>query len=160
MAAASELAHRKKLRREWKPACDLDNPDMVVAPTSRNLGTEKCISGAPSSAFADFLAEASFRPPAPVIFGNPINSLDYKRMAEVVDRIVESSETRKVIRIYAQYFDTVELHECHIRQNQQERSDQPHRHRQLVPFNLRMEAARVSMACRQTSGSVAPLSSS
>jgi energy-coupling factor transporter ATP-binding protein EcfA2 len=61
------------------------------------LGTEKCISGEPYSALADFLAEASLRPPAPVIFGNPINSLDYKRMAEVVERIVESSETRKVI---------------------------------------------------------------
>ena len=97
MAAASELAHRKKLRREWKPPCDLDDPDMVVAPTCRNLGTEKCISGEPSSALADFLAKASLTPPASVIFDNPINSLNYKRMAEVVDRIVESSETRKVI---------------------------------------------------------------
>ena len=35
-------------------------------------------------ALADFLAETSLKPPAPVIFDDQINSLDYKRMAEVV----------------------------------------------------------------------------
>jgi wobble nucleotide-excising tRNase len=34
-------------------------------------------------ALADFLAEASLKPAAPVIFDDPINSLDYRRMAEV-----------------------------------------------------------------------------
>jgi len=48
-------------------------------------------------ALADFLAEASLKPPAPVIFDDPINSLDYKRMAEVVDRIAALGETRQVI---------------------------------------------------------------
>jgi len=48
-------------------------------------------------ALADFLAEASLKPPAPVIFDDPINSLDYKRMTEVVNRIVLLSETRQVI---------------------------------------------------------------
>ena len=48
-------------------------------------------------ALADFLAEASLKPPAPVVFDDPINSLDYKRMAEVVNRIVLLSESRQVI---------------------------------------------------------------
>ena len=155
MAAASELAHRKKLRREWKPPCDLDDPDMVVAPTCRNLGTEKCISGEPSSALADFLAKASLWPPAPVTFDNPINSLNYKQMAEVVDRIVESSETRKVIVFTHNILTTVVLHECHIRHQQRG----PINHTasaSLVPFKNASghvrTIARVSMACRQTSG--------
>ncbi len=48
-------------------------------------------------ALADFLAEAMLKPPAPVIFDDPINSLDYKRMGEVVNRIALLSETRQVI---------------------------------------------------------------
>ncbi len=48
-------------------------------------------------ALADFLAEATLKPAAPVIFDDPINSLDYKRLAEVVNRIVLLSETRQVI---------------------------------------------------------------
>src|SRR6185437_8155672 len=43
-------------------------------------------------ALADFLAEASLRPPAPVIFDDPINSLDYIRRKEVVTRIVALSD--------------------------------------------------------------------
>jgi len=31
-AAATELAHRKKPRREWRPVCDSVDPDMEVAP--------------------------------------------------------------------------------------------------------------------------------
>ncbi len=48
-------------------------------------------------AIADFLAEATLKPPAPVIFDDPINSLDYKRMTEVVSRIILLSESRQVI---------------------------------------------------------------
>jgi hypothetical protein len=48
-------------------------------------------------ALADFLAESALKPPAPVIFDDPINSLDYKRMGEVVSRIVNLSESRQVI---------------------------------------------------------------
>lgn len=49
------------------------------------------------TALADFLAEASLRPPAPVIFDDPINSLDYVRMGEVVKRMVGLTEHRQVI---------------------------------------------------------------
>lgn len=60
-------------------------------------------------ALADFLAEASLKPPAPVIFDDPINSLDYKRMAEVVGRIVTLSETRQVIVFTHNIWFTTEL---------------------------------------------------
>jgi AAA domain len=60
-------------------------------------------------ALADFLAEASLKPPAPVIFDDPINSLDYKRMAEVVDRIAALSETRQVIVFTHNIWFTTEL---------------------------------------------------
>jgi recombinational DNA repair ATPase RecF len=60
-------------------------------------------------ALADFLAEASLKPPAPVIFDDPINSLDYKRMAEVVGRIVALGETRQVIVFTHNIWFTTEL---------------------------------------------------
>jgi hypothetical protein len=60
-------------------------------------------------ALADFLAEASLKPPAPVIFDDPINSLDYRRMAEVVNRIVSLSETRQVIVFTHNIWFTTEL---------------------------------------------------
>jgi hypothetical protein len=49
-------------------------------------------------ALADFLAEASLhRTTAPIVFDDPVNSLDYKRLQYVVDRIVELSATRQVL---------------------------------------------------------------
>jgi recombinational DNA repair ATPase RecF len=60
-------------------------------------------------ALADFLAEASLKPPAPVIFDDPINSLDYRRMEEVVNRIVSLSETRQVIVFTHNIWFTTEL---------------------------------------------------
>lgn len=60
-------------------------------------------------ALADFLAEASLKPPAPVIFDDPINSLDYKRLAEVVERIVVLSDTRQVIVFTHNIWFTTEL---------------------------------------------------
>jgi len=60
-------------------------------------------------ALADFLAESSLKPSAPVIFDDPINSLDYKRMAEVVGRIVALSETRQVIVFTHNIWFTTEL---------------------------------------------------
>jgi hypothetical protein len=60
-------------------------------------------------ALADFLAEASLKPPAPVIFDDPINSLDYRRMAEVVDRIASLSDTRQVIVFTHNIWFTTEL---------------------------------------------------
>lgn len=49
-------------------------------------------------ALADFLAEAGLqRTTAPVIFDDPVNSLDYKRLQYVVNRIVTLSVTRQTI---------------------------------------------------------------
>ncbi|MGH9352989.1 MAG: AAA family ATPase [Terriglobia bacterium] len=60
-------------------------------------------------ALADFLAEASLKPPAPVIFDDPINSLDYKRIGEVVDRIAALSDSRQVIVFTHNIWFTTEL---------------------------------------------------
>jgi hypothetical protein len=60
-------------------------------------------------ALADFLAEASLKPPAPVIFDDPINSLDYIRMREVVNRIVVLCESRQVIVFTHNIWFTTEL---------------------------------------------------
>lgn len=49
-------------------------------------------------ALADFVAEVRLKTPAaPVVFDDPITSLDYKRMKEVAARIVEISRERQVI---------------------------------------------------------------
>ncbi len=49
-------------------------------------------------AIADFLAEATLRKTsAPIIFDDPVNSLDYKRLQHVVDRIVSLSAARQVV---------------------------------------------------------------
>jgi hypothetical protein len=49
-------------------------------------------------ALADFLAEVELKKPAaPVVFDDPINSLDHIRLAEVVDRLAELAGTRQVI---------------------------------------------------------------
>jgi hypothetical protein len=45
MAAVSELAHRRKPRREWKPVSDSDNPDIVAAPKLQNLQTKRVYIG-------------------------------------------------------------------------------------------------------------------
>jgi hypothetical protein len=49
-------------------------------------------------ALADFLAEVSLRRTAsPIVFDDPVNSLDYKRLQYVVDRVVALSATRQTI---------------------------------------------------------------
>ena len=49
-------------------------------------------------ALADFLAEAGLRTtPAPVIFDDPVNSLDYRRIHEVANRISLLAKERQVI---------------------------------------------------------------
>jgi hypothetical protein len=49
-------------------------------------------------ALADFLAEARLRAgSAPIVFDDPVSSLDHKRLAEVVDRIVALSAEHQVI---------------------------------------------------------------
>lgn len=47
---------------------------------------------------ADFLAEAGLRlSPSPIVFDDPVNSLDYRRIHEVADRIARLAEDRQVI---------------------------------------------------------------
>ena len=58
---------------------------------------------------ADFLAEIALKPAAPVIFDDPINSLDYRRMSEVVRRLVKLSLTRQVIVFTHNIWFTIEL---------------------------------------------------
>jgi hypothetical protein len=49
-------------------------------------------------AMADFLAESSLRgASSPVIFDDPVNSLDYKRIKDVSARIAKLSEQRQVV---------------------------------------------------------------
>lgn len=49
-------------------------------------------------AIADFLAETSIRRnSSPIIFDDPVNSLDYKRMNHIVERIHQLSYTQQVI---------------------------------------------------------------
>jgi AAA domain len=48
-------------------------------------------------ALADFLAEVSLKPAAPVIFDDPMTSLDYKRISEVVERLTRLTDERQVV---------------------------------------------------------------
>lgn len=49
-------------------------------------------------ALADFLAEAGLpKIPSPVVFDDPVNSLDYKRLRYMVERIATLSENRQVV---------------------------------------------------------------
>jgi hypothetical protein len=63
-------------------------------------------------ALADFLAEVEFKPAAPVIFDDPITSLDYRRMNEVVDRLVGLSASRQVIVFTHNIWFAIELLAC------------------------------------------------
>lgn len=61
-------------------------------------------------ALADFLAEVSLRAsPAPVIFDDPVNSLDYRRIGEVSERIAVLTTERQVIVFTHNIWLTVEL---------------------------------------------------
>ena len=61
-------------------------------------------------ALADFLAEAGMpQSNAPVIFDDPVNSLDYKRLTYVVNRIVELSAERQVVVFTHNIWFTAEL---------------------------------------------------
>jgi hypothetical protein len=60
-------------------------------------------------ALADFLAEISLKPNAPVVFDDPITSLDYKRMSDVVKRISALSKERQVVIFTHNIWFTTEL---------------------------------------------------
>jgi hypothetical protein len=95
-------AERKALRA---PEVTLEFPGRRGQPTRRKSvtaghrlrevlseGEQKVI------ALADFLAEAGLhKSSAPLIFDDPVNSLDYKRLQHVVDRLIEISSTHQVV---------------------------------------------------------------
>lgn len=61
-------------------------------------------------ALADFLAEVSLRStPVPVVFDDPVNSLDYRRLADVAERISVLAEERQVVVFTHNIWLTVEL---------------------------------------------------
>ncbi|HXB65418.1 MAG TPA: AAA family ATPase [Solirubrobacteraceae bacterium] len=73
-------ARRKVVSAEYRPSEVLSE------------GEQKVI------ALADFLAETGLQiAPAPVIFDDPVNSLDYRRIGEVAKRIAQLAEDRQVI---------------------------------------------------------------
>jgi predicted ATPase len=61
-------------------------------------------------ALADFLAEAALRPrPTPMVFDDPVNSLDYVRLAYVAQRIAQISQTRQVVVFTHNIWFAIEL---------------------------------------------------
>jgi ABC-type transport system involved in cytochrome c biogenesis ATPase subunit len=73
-------ARRKVVSAEHKPSQVLSE------------GEQKVI------ALADFLAEAALRlGPAPIVFDDPVNSLDYRRIHEVASRIASLAMSRQVV---------------------------------------------------------------
>lgn len=81
----------------------------VLSPSHRlsdvlSEGEQKAI------ALADFLAEASLKgSPNPIVFDDPVTSLDYKRHLHVVDRLVNISRNRQVIVFTHNIWFTMEL---------------------------------------------------
>jgi hypothetical protein len=87
-----EAARRKTVSADHKPSKVLSE------------GEQKVI------ALADFLAEASLRQvPAPLIFDDPVNSLDYRRIGEVSNRIALLAAERQVIVFTHNLWLAVEL---------------------------------------------------
>lgn len=59
---------------------------------------------------ADFLAEAGLRlTPSPIVFDDPVTSLDYRRIREVSDRVASLAEDRQVIVFTHNIWFAVEL---------------------------------------------------
>lgn len=59
---------------------------------------------------ADFLAEAALRlSPAPLVFDDPVTSLDYRRIKEVADRVAALAADRQVIVLTHNIWFTTEL---------------------------------------------------
>jgi energy-coupling factor transporter ATP-binding protein EcfA2 len=88
----SQAARRKLLRPEYKLSDTLSE------------GEQKVI------ALADFLAEARLRTiNAPVIFDDPVTSLDYERLREVASRLAVLADQRQVIVFTHNIWFAVEL---------------------------------------------------
>ena len=125
----SKLASEQLLNRNFEttfttecqalcaPAVTLDFPGRKGQPTRRKSLTQDYRLSAILSegeqkviALADFVAEATLRRSAtPLVFDDPVTSLDYKRMEYVVDRLVQLSEARQVIVFTHNIWFTMEL---------------------------------------------------
>lgn len=87
------------------PPVQLDFPGKRGEPARRkSLTAEHKLSDILSEgeqkviALADFIAEASLKSrPVPIVFDDPVNSLDYKRLRYVAGRIAQMTRTRQVI---------------------------------------------------------------
>lgn len=112
-----ERLFRQECAELRAPPVDLDFPGRrgqaarrkVVSPEHRlseilSEGEQKVI------ALADFLAEASLsKVPAPIVFDDPVTSLDYKRLRYVADRIAWLSEQRQVVVLTHNIWFAVDL---------------------------------------------------
>lgn len=110
---ASELVLTSDFQRNFEAECAALSapPVRVVFPGSdAKTARRKIISDAHklsdilsegeqrAVALADFLAEASLRVShSPIIFDDPVNSMDHRRITHVAQRIVELSESRQVV---------------------------------------------------------------
>jgi ABC-type transport system involved in cytochrome c biogenesis ATPase subunit len=86
------------------PAVDLDFPGRQSQAARRKMTASHKPSAVLSEgeqkviALADFLAESALRlTPAPLVFDDPVNSLDYRRIHEVANRVAALAEDRQVI---------------------------------------------------------------
>jgi len=110
--ASTEVINREfedRFRKECEflcaPTVNLDFPGREGEARRRKLLTPEHGLGEVLSegeqkviALADFLAEASLKPDkSPIVFDDPVTSLDHKRLRYVVDRIVELAQERQVI---------------------------------------------------------------
>lgn len=67
-------------------------------------------------ALADFIAETSLRrKSSPIVFDDPVTSLDYKRLKHVVHRIYELSKFRQIIVFTHNIWFATELLDCFMR---------------------------------------------
>ncbi|MDP1949424.1 MAG: AAA family ATPase [Nitrospirota bacterium] len=92
---------RKALRA---PAVKLQFPGKDAAAARRKSLGDRRLSEVLSEgeqkviAISDFLAEAAIRPTsAPILFDDPVNSLDYKRIEHIVDRLYTLSADHQVV---------------------------------------------------------------
>lgn len=89
-------------------------------------------------ALADFLAEASLKPDrSPIVFDDPVTSLDHKRLQYVVDRIVALSSERQVIVFTHDIWFAAELLARFERDP-----------RSCAFYDVRMDNARVGLVAR------------
>ena len=129
LTETSKLASEQLLNRNFEttftaecqalcaPAVTLDFPGRKGQPARRkSLTPDYRLSAILSEgeqkviALADFVAEATLRRSAtPLVFDDPVTSLDYKRMEYVVARLVQLSEARQVIVFTHNIWFTMEL---------------------------------------------------